>query len=148
MDTVVYRGGILGQNMLGPISPPHRTQCFSLPSLQTRGFWDKICNGPSPNPPAVFFTPLSASLGVLAQNMLGPVPPQSSPQQCFSLPLCKPEQNMSGPAPPSSDFYSLFCGPGPHPPAGPRPTRPKGSGHANHPRRPGASLTFMQEHRI
>ena len=48
--------------------------------------------------------------------MLGPAPPPSSPQQCFSLPsLHAWNKSCLGPPPPSSDFYSFFCGMGPPP---------------------------------
>ena len=69
----------------------------------------------TPPPPAVFFTPLSACL----------------------------EQNMSCHAHPAVNFYSFFNGLGPLPPGRPRPSRPKGSGHAHHPSRPGVILTFL-----
>ena len=77
-------------------------------------------------PSSVFHSPL-CKLWVLAQNMLGLAPPPIEPPAVFFTPLSASlEQNMSGP----------------------HHTRPKGSGHAHHPRRPWAFLTFMQEHRI
>ena len=77
MDTVVYRGGFW-ENMLGPISP-----LIGPPSRRSLG---QNMLRPLPNRPGVFFTSLSANLGVPAQNILGPAPTPSSPPQCFSLP--------------------------------------------------------------
>ena len=67
-------------------APPNPSSVFPLFSVSL-GFWYKTCQGPPHpiEPPAVFFTPLSASL----------------------------EQNMSGPAQPAVIFHSLFCGLGP-----------------------------------
>ena len=60
---------------------------------------------PTPiEPPAVFFTPISASL----------------------------EQNMFGPPHPAVILTLFSVAWGPHPLADPRPTRPTGSGHAHH----------------
>ena len=72
-----------------PPSPPPPSSVFHFPLCKLEGSGAKhVRTLLTPiKPPAVFFTPLSASL----------------------------EQNMPEPAPPSSDFFSLFCGLGPHP---------------------------------
>ena len=125
-------------------------------SSTQRGIRYKICKGsyhPSPNPPAMFFIPSLQAWGFW-KNMLGPLTEPSSSD--FHSPLCKlggsgAKHVRARPTPiePPAVIFTLFSVAwGPHPLAGPRSTRPNGSGHAHHPRRPGVSLTFMQEHRI
>ena len=130
---------------------PHRLsqQCFSLPSLATEG-GKKQPGGtvsprlyprrtenifvPGPTPPRpkqpvvwgtgkkVVYGYSSIQRGILGQTMLGPISPLTEP--------------------PSSVFHSPLCK------LGLLVRTSKGSGHAHHPRRPGTSLTFMQEHRF
>ena len=164
------RVGILDHFLMATPSPPHRDLSsvwfynhFSLSVVW--GYWTTFrwrkelklkrrvrqihrhqTASPPHRTPSSAFHSLLCKLGGSGTKYVRARPTPIEPQQCFSLSSLQAlNKTCLGPSHKAVIFtlFSVVPTPG-----RPRPTRTKGSGYVHHPRRPGASLTFMQEDRF